>query len=60
MPNLSLPSPLGSLVLVETAGALARIDWGEGEPVAATPFLREAKRQLEAYFARRLTRFELP
>lgn len=57
---LAFLSPVGRLVLREADGAIVAIDWGgagEGEP---TPLLVEARRQIEAYFARRLKRFALP
>jgi methylated-DNA-[protein]-cysteine S-methyltransferase len=61
VPRLSLESPLGRLTLFEEAGVLAALDWGakrvSGEPTA---LLLRAKRQLDAYFAGRLTRFDLP
>ncbi|HXZ00567.1 MAG TPA: methylated-DNA--[protein]-cysteine S-methyltransferase [Stellaceae bacterium] len=61
MPRLTLESPLGRLTLFEEDGALAALDWGgkraSGEP---TPLLRRAKRQLDLYFAGKLTEFDLP
>ncbi|MBI1171760.1 methylated-DNA--[protein]-cysteine S-methyltransferase [bacterium] len=55
----SLITPLGPLSVTEEAGRIARLDWRvvEGEP---TPLVIEALRQLQAYFDRRLTRFDLP
>jgi methylated-DNA-[protein]-cysteine S-methyltransferase len=61
MPRLSLESPLGRLSLFEEDGRIAAVDWGgrrsAGEP---TGLLLQAKRQLEAYFNGRLTKFDLP
>jgi methylated-DNA-[protein]-cysteine S-methyltransferase len=61
VPRLTLESPLGRLSLFEEDGALAALDWGgkraTGEP---TPLLLRAKRQLELYFAGKLTEFDLP
>lgn len=61
MPRLTLESPLGRLSLFEEDGALCALDWGgkraAGEP---SPLLLRAKRQLELYFAGRLTEFDLP
>ncbi len=61
MPRLAIESPLGRLSLFEEEGRLTALDFGgkrsTGEP---TPLLREAKRQLVAYFAGRLRDFDLP
>jgi len=62
MPHLSLPSPLGVLTLFEEEGALVALEWGRAsEPIsAATPLLRAARRQLDAYFDGALQAFDLP
>lgn len=60
MPQLSLHSPVGDLTLSEDNGKLVAVDWGWGRDQDATPLLREAKKQLEAYFDRRLKKFDLP
>ena len=60
MPQLSLHSPLGDLTISEEDGAIVAIDWGWGRDQDATPLLGEARRQLHAYFDRRLSRFDLP
>lgn len=61
MPRLSLESPLGRLSLFEEDERLTALDWGAkrstGEPSA---LLLRARRQLEAYFAGKLTEFDLP
>jgi methylated-DNA-[protein]-cysteine S-methyltransferase len=59
-PGISLDGPVGRLAIIEAAGAIVAIRWAaeiEDEP---TPLLAEACRQLTAYFAGHLYRFDLP
>lgn len=59
MPRLSLDSPVGRLCLEQQGEVLVALDWdrkGQDE----TALLRRAAAQLEAYFAGRLTTFDLP
>lgn len=55
---------IGGYELEEKEGALVslrlRAVRGETEDLQETPLLREAHAQLEAYFSKRLTRFDLP
>jgi methylated-DNA-[protein]-cysteine S-methyltransferase len=60
MPQLSVPSPLGTLLLTDDGGVLTRVAWSQDTAAEETPLLREAARQLEAYFAGRLREFDLP
>jgi methylated-DNA-[protein]-cysteine S-methyltransferase len=64
MPSLSIPSPVGELTIAEKGDAIVAIGWADaaGErPVGnGSPLLAEAARQLDAYFAGHLTRFDLP
>lgn len=62
MPQLTLHSPTGELTLTEEVGHIVALDWGRGpqEFQANTPLLLEAKRQLEDYFDRKRTAFDLP
>jgi len=61
MPSLSVPSPVGSLTIDEKDGAIVAISWGNGVPAGnGSPLLAEAARQLDAYFAGKLSRFDLP
>ena len=59
MPQLSLHSPLGDLTISEEDGAIVAVDWGWGRDQDRTPILLEARAQLQAYFDRRLTTFDL-
>src|SRR5215472_15401512 len=61
MPRLSVESPLGPLTLVAENDALVAVEWrGHKAADDATDLLREAARQLAAYFAGTLKRFDLP
>ena len=60
MPYLTCPSPVGPLTLFEEDGKIISLDWGAVDDGEETPLLREAARQLEAYFDGALTRFDLP
>jgi methylated-DNA-[protein]-cysteine S-methyltransferase len=58
--RLPLDGPFGFMTLVERDGAIVALEWGgraQGKPDA---LLIEAKRQLEQYFARKRTAFDLP
>jgi methylated-DNA-[protein]-cysteine S-methyltransferase len=58
--SIAIDSPVGRLTVSATPQAIVSIAWSDdpqGEPNA---LLTEARRQLEAYFAGRLTRFDLP
>ncbi|HEX6959027.1 MAG TPA: methylated-DNA--[protein]-cysteine S-methyltransferase [Ferrovibrio sp.] len=56
-----VPSPLGPLTVTAKPEAITAVDWG-GRPGGgrAMPVLAEAERQLAAYFAKKLDRFDLP
>jgi len=60
MARLSLPSPLGRLTLFEAGGAITALIWGGKSAGTASPLLRDAKRQLDAYFAGKRRHFDLP
>jgi len=51
---------VGDLTLSEENGALVALDWGWAPEQRATSILREARRQLEAYFDGDPAPFELP
>jgi len=52
-------SPFGPLALIEEGGQITRIDWS-GRRSDPTALLREACRQLDAYFDGSRTSFDLP
>jgi methylated-DNA-[protein]-cysteine S-methyltransferase len=51
---------VGRLVLDEEDDALTAIRWSDDPAANGSPLLAEAARQLDAYFARKLARFDLP
>ncbi|MBV8394038.1 MAG: methylated-DNA--[protein]-cysteine S-methyltransferase [Alphaproteobacteria bacterium] len=58
-----LDSPVGRLALEADGDRLTGVRWargGDGETVEPSPVLKETMRQLERYFAKKLTRFDLP
>ncbi|CAO3415301.1 methylated-DNA--[protein]-cysteine S-methyltransferase [Azospirillum doebereinerae] len=57
--QLTVDSPLGPLLLTSQDGALTVLGWGRAERDAPDAVLDETARQLEAYFAGRLHRFDL-
>ncbi|MCR8725118.1 methylated-DNA--[protein]-cysteine S-methyltransferase [Frigidibacter sp. ROC022] len=59
MAALSTQTPFGPITLIEEDGALVETFWRDGAR-DETPLLVEAARQLQAYFAHRLTSFDLP
>ena len=60
MPQLSLHTPLGALTVSEEDGAIVAVDWGWGCRQTETALLLEARAQLQAYFDRTRTTFNLP
>ena len=58
MPSLSIPSPVGQLTIDEADEAIVAIRWaGRAEPATAARCSPRRRRQLDAYFAGRLSRF---
>ena len=59
---IHLRSPVGDLTIMENGEAITHLLFGAQNdgPCEPSPLLIEAARQLEAYFARRLRRFDLP
>jgi len=60
VPLLSLHTPVGDLSVAEDDGAVVSVDWGWGRDQDETALLRRAREQLDAYFDRALTVFDLP
>ncbi|MBO0347015.1 methylated-DNA--[protein]-cysteine S-methyltransferase [Roseibium sp. CAU 1637] len=71
MATLAYASPVGVLVITAHEGALTRLDWQERSHLQVncdadeasnedTRLLAETRRQLDAYFAGTLRRFDLP
>jgi methylated-DNA-[protein]-cysteine S-methyltransferase len=60
MPQLSLHSPVGDLTISVDDDKIVAVDWGWGRDQDSTPLLRDAKKQLEAYFDGHLKKFDLP
>lgn len=53
-------SPLGPLYFIEEDERLVEVVFGDRAETSSTPLLREAMRQMDAYFNDTLTRFDLP
>lgn len=60
MPAIAVDSPIGRLGIAERGGAVTRITWSLPAQDEPTSLLAEAARQLAAYFAGELTRFDVP
>ena len=64
MPCLSISSPIGQLTIEEAGDAIVAIRWDDAPAARSagngSALLAEAAEQLDAYFAGRLTRFDLP
>ena len=60
MPHFSFFSPIGELTIIEEDDALVALEWGRAPGGTETKLLKEAKRQLDAYFARQFKKFDLP
>ena len=60
MPRLAIDTAIGRLAVFEEDGRIVRLGWHDDAGADTTPLLIEARRQLDLYFAGRLTRFDLP
>lgn len=61
MKSLSFQSPLGWITVTQENGDITSLNWGQ-QPVgnSGDPLLLDAREQITAYFAKRLTMFDLP
>ena len=60
MSQLSLHSPVGDLTISVDDDKIVAVDWGWGRDQGTNAILREAKKQLDAYFDGHLRKFDLP
>ena len=60
MPSLSMTSPVGRLTIEEADDTIVAIRWADSPQGNDSMLLNEAARQLDAYFAGKLSRFDLP
>jgi methylated-DNA-[protein]-cysteine S-methyltransferase len=60
MPHCHLLTPVGPITVFEEPDGLVAVEWGRAPDPSETPLLGEARRQLDAYFDRALTDFDLP
>lgn len=59
--SLSFESPIGAITIESTNEKITRLTIGETKPhLGSSKILGEARRQLNAYFAGKLTTFDLP
>lgn len=56
----NIPSPYGPLAVSEQNGAIVKITWEEAEAPQTSALLKEAEKQLAAYFEGHLKDFDLP
>lgn len=60
MNRMVCDTPVGTLRVTETNGAITGLDWGAVPSGHETPLLSEARRQIAAYFDGTLRAFDLP
>ncbi len=60
MNRAGITGPFGPVTLVERDGVLVAMEWRLPEVTDESPVLAEGLAQLQAYFDRRLHRFDLP
>lgn len=60
MGSVSIDTPVGKLLVVELDNAIVSVRWSRSPGGAPSPLLAEARRQLIAYFAGKLKKFDLP
>lgn len=60
MNRLTVRSPIGPLTVTEDDGAIFALDFADARGRDETPLLLRARAQLDEYFSRRRTSFDLP
>ncbi|MEO0772622.1 MAG: methylated-DNA--[protein]-cysteine S-methyltransferase [Pseudomonadota bacterium] len=60
MAELSFPTPVGDLTIISDDGTITGVAWRKAHAPEDLVELREARAQLEAYFAGKLEAFDLP
>jgi len=58
--SIAVDSPVGRLTVTASTNAIVGVAWLDSTRSEPNELLVEARRQLEAYFERRLTAFDLP
>ncbi len=58
--SICIPSPAGDVTVTSDGALITSVNFVTSEPGNSCPLLTEARRQLDAYFAGRLTSFDLP
>jgi methylated-DNA-[protein]-cysteine S-methyltransferase len=60
MKRLTIRSPIGPLTVTENDGAIVALDFADRNGREVTPVLARARTQLDEYFSRKRTSFDLP
>ena len=60
MESLSFPTPFGKMAVSTSEGEIVRLTWTERDYSSSSNLLSEALAQLNAYFEKKLSEFDLP